>query len=99
MIVGFLLWLGILIWLATSIWGGIIWAVLWLFIGGGTIALIVGLLSLPTRLFGAGMVVLGERLTGENEEGLTGLGYCAACGSNRGSDDDQFCRSCGAPYG
>ncbi|PKB79703.1 MAG: hypothetical protein BZY88_11925 [SAR202 cluster bacterium Io17-Chloro-G9] len=101
MIVGFLLWLGILIFLATSTWGGIIWAGLWLFIGGGIVALLVGLVSLPTRLFGASLVVLGERLRNLEDGAVDepGLENCVACGSKRVSKDDQFCRACGAPYG
>ena len=78
MIVGFLLWLSILIWLATSFWGGIIWAGLWLFIGGGLTAALVGILSLPTRLLGGTLVVLGERLTNVEDDAVD-AGALAGC--------------------
>ena len=101
MIVFFFLWVGILIWLATSTWGGFIWAGLWLFIGAGILSLIVGLISLPTRLFGASLVMLGERFTTLEDEAVDvrGLEECMACGSKRVSEDDKYCRACGAPYG
>ena len=101
MIVGFLLWLSVLIWLATSSWGGLIWAGLWLFVGGGLMAAIVGLISLPARLFGAGLVVLGERLTNPEDEAVDRLRLddCVACGSKRVSEDDHYCPDCGTPYG
>ena len=95
MIVGFLLWLGILIWLATS--GGLIWAGLWLFIGGGLTAAIVGLISLPTRLFGTSLMLLGTRLQNPEDVAIDepGLDDCMSCGSKRVSEDDQYCRICG----
>jgi hypothetical protein len=101
MIVGFLVWLGILIWLATSVWGGLIWAVLWLFIGGGLTAAIVGLISLPTRLFGNSLVVLGTQLQNSEDVAVDepGLDDCMSCGSKRVSEDDDYCRDCGARYG
>ena len=98
MIIGLFLWLGILVFLATSIWGGIFWAVLWLFIGGGIIALIVGLVSLPARLLGGVLVSTGESLL-EDVAFDVPLAVCEACGSSRASDDDQFCRECGSRYG
>ena len=67
MIVGFLVWLGIAIWLATSVPGGLIWVFLWLLIGGGLIGSIVGLISLPTRIFRASLVVLGTRLQNSDD--------------------------------
>ena len=100
-IVGFLLWLGVLIWLATSFWGGVLWAALWVFIGGGLTAALVGILSLPTRLFGGWLVVLGDRLNNPDYEGVdeARLDDCMSCGSERVSDDDRFYRTCGTPYG
>ena len=100
MIVGFLVWLGILIWLASS-WGGLIWVVLWLFIGGGLTAGIVGLLSFPARILGASLVVLGERLANPENEWVDVPEFeaCTACGSKREFADEHYCRACGAPYG
>lgn len=101
MIVGFLLWLGVLIWLATSTWGGLIWAGIWLFVGGGLMAALVGIVSLPTRLLGGGLIALGERLVSPEEEVFheQELEYCIACGTQRVYELDHYCRACGAPYG
>ena len=98
---GFLFWLGVLLWLATSTWGGIIWALLWLFIGGGLTAMLVDLASLPSRFFGVCLMVLGARLKDFESEAVdvARLAYCTTCGSQRISEVDQYCRICGAPYG
>ena len=100
MIVGFLAWLGILIWLATSVWGGLIWAGLWFFMGGGLIGTIVSLIALPSRLFGISLVVLGTRLLSLDDKPPDDSGPdCTSCGNIRMSEHDQYCRVCGAPYG
>jgi hypothetical protein len=49
-------------------WGGIIFSFLWIIFGFGLVGLIVGVASLPVRLFGAGMMVLGEELKNAEPE-------------------------------
>ena len=108
MLVGLLVWVSILIWLATSTWGGLIWAVLWLF-GGGIVLGLLGLVTAPIRLLGLGLASLGENLKNETQyrEPLETIdngpypeitkGRCQACGNELVSVDDRFCRYCGAP--
>lgn len=110
-IVGILIWLSVLIWLATSTWGGIIWAVLWLFFGGGLILGLFGLITAPVSLLGVGVAALGEKLRNSEEDNhlyeardnivdsVVVGDRCADCGNDRVSQDDRYCRFCGAQYG
>jgi hypothetical protein len=95
-----LLWVAGFLWILGS-WGGIIFAILWLMMGLGLVGLIVGIASLPVRLLGAGMIVIGEALKNpaSNIDGTRDTYDCAACGRARVSEDDQYCRSCGQSYG
>ncbi len=93
-----LVWLGILVWLFTSTWGGFIWAGLWLFLGGGATAFVVGILSAPMRLFGVGLVVLGTNLL-EGQHDAEEPSRCRSCGELRSSLTDEYCTSCGTRYG
>lgn len=100
MIMAGLFWLVGLVWILGS-WGGILFAILWVMFGFGLVGLIVGLASLPVRLFGAGIIVLGESLKNAEsfEDGMSNTDGCAECGRTRVSYDDQFCRGCGQAYG
>lgn len=97
-IVAIFLWLGIVFWGYS--WGGLFFVILWLFLGTGIVGLIVGVTSLPVRLFGAGMIILGEELKNSkpNVVDARGPNDCIECGRARVSEDDQYCRGCGQQY-
>jgi hypothetical protein len=56
-LLGFLLWLSILISIFST--GHILWAVVWLFVGGGLTALLVSILAIPFNLLGVALLAIG----------------------------------------
>ena len=95
----FALWIIGLLWMIS--WGGIIGCFLWLLFGTGIVALFLGIAATPISLLGAGMVTIGEAMKNSDRDKFDALqsNNCRECGRARVQSDDEFCRSCGHPYG